>query len=159
MRMKHWLSATMAFMVVGVAQAQLQDARVGALLDEAQTRYEVDGDGDYVLGFRLPNGRTQRIWINSNTERYDAMEIREVWSPAYLVESELSGAVAQQLLRQNANVKLGAWHVADMFGTQAAIFSVKVPADADGATLMTVLEAVTMTADLMDLELNGDDDF
>ena len=148
-----------------VAQAQVGakkkagDPRVEKLLEEANLQYKVDGDGDFVLGNSVGDGRSQIVWVLSDTSELGALEIREVWSMAYRSEEPISPETARRLLDQNSKVKLGAWQVKEMGGEHFAIFSAQIAADTDAQSLLTAMEAVTRTADLMELELTGKDDF
>ena len=134
------------------------DPRVAALLDEAELSYEIDGDNDFGLVFEFNDGRSQLVWVLSDTVELDALEIREVWSIAHRSDEPLPERVARRLLSQNANVKLGAWQTRKMGDEYVALFSAQIAADTDVATLVTALQVVSATADEMEIELTGGDD-
>src|SRR5215208_3033791 len=68
------------------------DPRVKAALDAIGYKYELTEDNDYRLTIendqieKVVDGklshRSQLAYVNSNTEKYSSLEIREVWSPA-----------------------------------------------------------------------------
>ena len=59
------------------------DLRVQSALDDAGLKYTIDDDGDFRLLFGQEDDRSQLVWINSNTEEYGNMELREVWGIGY----------------------------------------------------------------------------
>ncbi|MCB1047761.1 MAG: hypothetical protein KDC10_11250 [Calditrichaeota bacterium] len=132
--MKHWLLATMAFMVVGVAQAQLQDAQVGGLLDEAQVSDEAGDNGDYVLGFRLPKGRPHRIWINSNARRWVEFQMKDILFVPSQAGAPRVTKLANHLLHRNKGD-----HKSVSTAVTAAVFTMakllaRMHSDVDSAT-------------------------
>jgi len=50
------------------------------VLDRLGFRYEVDNDGDFKVQVLLPGGRSQVGFINSGTQLFCGIEIREIWS-------------------------------------------------------------------------------
>ena len=135
------------------------DPRIKDVLEELQIRYEVDQDGDYKVLFEWDDdGRSQVAFINSATETLDQMELREVWSAAYVSEKPLEAKVANRLLEDSFIKKLGSWQVMKTSDQWVGMFTVKIDADADAAAIMTALEAVLTSADEMEKELLGSDD-
>lgn len=136
------------------------DPRVRAALDQVGIKYEIDSDGDYRLILPATGNRTQLVFINSKTEKYANLEVREVWSEVLRNEGPLPASIANKLLRNSFEVKIGAWQT--MYSQQRnlyiAVFAAKIAADTDGATLQTVLRSVIDTSDKMELELTGKDD-
>src|SRR5438270_4384084 len=97
-----FLFAHVAFAQVGnTAKKPPADPRVKAALDEIGYKFELNDDNDYKLvpiqteqAGTAANGkpiwRSQLVYVNSNTEKYGSLEIREVLAPAYLSEGPLS---------------------------------------------------------------------
>lgn len=135
------------------------DSRVEKILKEADLKYTVDGDGDFRLGYNVGDGRTQLIWILSNTSELETLEIRQIWSIAYRSKTPFSAGVANRLLEQNAKVKLGSWQVRKMGDDYVAVFSAQIAADTDRLSLLLALHAVTTTADEIEKELTGKDNY
>lgn len=75
------------------------------------------------------------------------------------VPEPLGEAATRWLLEQNAQVKLGAWQVERMGGCYLAVFSAQEPADADRQILLSAVQAVLVTADEMEHEPSGGDEF
>lgn len=147
------------------AQAQIGeveatgDSRVKNLLDQTDLKYEVDRDGDFRTGNRFENGRTQILFINSNTEMFMNMEIREVWSVGYIPSAgEISPVIALNLLRDNSKMKLGAWQILNMNGKDVAVFAAKIAADTNVKTLLGTMQLVSEAADLKESVLTEKDD-
>jgi len=159
------LAILVVFAFCGATQAQIGnspagDARVRAALDELGVEYDIDPDGDYKVVFAFEDdGRSQVAFINSTTETLQMFEIREVWSPGFVSPRGFKAKIANRLLQDSFEKKLGAWQTMLNKDGQIAVFSVKLAADADPASLMAILETVMTTADEMEKELLGSDDF
>jgi hypothetical protein len=134
------------------------DARVEANLKAAGLAYTLDG-GDFRLNFDLPDGRSQLVWVASGTATLDRLEIRDVWSVAYRAKGALSYEMSLRLLMENARMILGAWQVNQGADEYLVVFSAPVSATADAATLQEVIEVVTLSADRIEKELTGKDEF
>jgi hypothetical protein len=119
-------------------------------------KYEVDGDGDYRMTFELEDGRSQLVFARSPVETYGSHRIREIWSPGYNAPGkQFSAAVANRLLEDSQDAKLGGWVKQE----QLAMFVVKVDANASADALSEAIEAAMNTADAMELELTGTDEY
>ncbi len=138
------------------------DPRVKALLDQIGYKYELTTSGDFkLIPIKTEDGRSQLVYVNSNTQQYSTLEIREVMSPAYLSTGPLSAAVANRLLRENSEVKFGAWRVELHNNGQKylALFAVQISASTDAETLRLAIKSVLLVADRMEKELTGTDDY
>jgi hypothetical protein len=167
------------FLCVQVVSAQIgnaprktpPDPRVKAALEEIGYKYELTEDNDYRLTIendqieKVVNGKTtyrsQLAYVNSNTEKYSSLEIREVWSPAFYSAGPLSAAIANRLLRENNSVKFGAWRVdvQESSGKYLTMFAVQIAADSDAESLRLAIKSVILVADRMEKELTGKDDY
>lgn len=134
------------------------DARVEAALDAAGLTFTADG-GDFRMQYTLPDGRTQLVWIASKTTRIADTEFRDVWSVASRGKGALPAELANHLLTENVRMVLGAWQVNQGEGEYLVVFSYAIAADATPGLLQEVLEAVTISADRMEKELTGQDEF
>ena len=145
----------------GVAR-KAGDPRVKVLLDQIGYKYELTASGDFkLIPIKTEDGRSQLVYVNSNTQQYSSLEIREVLSPAYLSTGPLSAAVANRLLRENGEVKFGAWRVEIHNNGQKylALFAVQIAANSDAETLRLAIKSVLLVADRMEKELTGTDDY
>ena len=134
------------------------DPAVAAQLKALEYKYEIDEDGDYRLLFDVDDEskRTQLVFVRSNVESYGGHSVREVWSAGYKASGDAFPAnVANRLLEASMDSKMGGW------GKQgpAAIYIVRIPANADKDTLDRALTAAIDSADEMEAELTpGKDD-
>lgn len=138
------------------------DKRVAAALDKAKLKYEVTDRGDFKLLYDLEDDRTQVVMIESGTENYDDLEIREVYAVAAKSDGAFDAETANALLIDNGNRKVGAWQVVvnDDDDEHTAIFSAQIDAGADADALSQVINAVVTTADEKEKELtDGEDEF
>jgi len=135
------------------------DARVEKLLEEADLNYTIDEDGDFRLEFALDDDRSQLVWISSKTASYEVLEIRDVWSVAYRSKEPLSADIANKVLRKNGEMILGAWQIKKWGEEYVLAYAAQVAANTDAASLESAAEAVVISADELEKELTGKDEF
>ena len=154
--MKRIATALLLTATVFGAQAATPDKAVGRVLDTLKYPYEVDEDGDYKLVFDVEGDRTQLVFVRSAVEEYGKHRIREIWSPGYKHSTpELDARVANRLLENSGEMILGGW----VRQKSMAMFVVKVDANASADALSEAIEAAMNTADAMELELTGTDEY
>lgn len=133
------------------------DPRVQRALDRLGLKYRVDSDGDFVLIFDLGRGRSQQVFINSETYMYAGLEIRPVWSIAGKTDGPPAPELMYHLLLDNRAVKFGSWRVsANEGGVHIITFAAQVAAGADADFLLPVIQMVTEKADELEEMLGGD---
>ena len=156
-------AAALAGAAVGAAAreppaAPAVDSRVEAVLKTSGLPYTIDG-GDFRIRYTLPDGRTQLVWVATKTTRIASVEFRDIWSVARRAQGELPAELADHLLKENVRMVLGAWQVSQGDGEYLVVFSYATPADTSQDVLEEVIEAVTISADRMEKELTGKDEF
>jgi hypothetical protein len=134
------------------------DARVESALKDVRLAYAVD-EGDFRLVYTLGEGRSQVVWVASKTARVTQLEFRDVWSLAFRGTGQVPPVMAKRLLTENARMVLGAWQVNQGPDKFLVVYLAQVPADTDAASLQEVVEAVAVSADRMEKELTGGDEF
>lgn len=130
-------------------EAALKTAGLAHTLDE----------GDYRLNYDVDEGRSQRVWVASQTARIDQLEVRDVWSVAARGKGEVPADLARLLLKENVRMILGAWQVNQSADEYLVVFSAQVDAAADAATLQKVIEVVMFSADRIEKQLGDTDAF
>lgn len=154
--MRRIATALVLAAVASGAHAATPDPAVGRLLDTLKYPYEIDQDGDYKLLFDVEGDRTQLVFVRSAVEEYGTHRIREIWSPGYSApDGEFPAKVANRLLEDSQDAKLGAWVKQDTL----AMFVVKVDAGASADALSDAIDAAMHTADSMEAELTGTDEY
>jgi len=133
------------------------DPRVANILAEAELESVVTANGNYLVPFGLDAGRSQNVYVRSQTSQWGDMEIREVYSYAYASKTRLSQAKLEKLLKANADLKSGAWELIEA-RDWVVIMSVKVAAECDGDALRTVAKGVALTTDEVEREFTGKDE-
>lgn len=126
-------------------------------LDNAKIKYEVDKDGDFRIVYDLEGGRTQQVWLRSATFDYGALKIREVISYGYKAPGKTDGLplpIANRMLENNNQVKLGAW----VRQGGAGIFVSKISATATSKEVSDALELTARVADKLEQEFTGEKD-
>ena len=155
---------TLLLSASGVTHAQAQvaatapDARVETALKAAQLGFLID-EGDFRLDYKVDATRSQRVWIASATTSLPPLEIRDVWSVAARGKGTVPADLAVHLLQENVRMVLGAWQVNQGKDEYLVVFSAQVNADADAAALREVIEVVMYSADRIEKELSGKDEF
>ncbi|MCX7930618.1 MAG: hypothetical protein N2663_07865 [Chlorobi bacterium] len=135
------------------------DPRVKAILEEADVKYTIDGDGDYRVVNRVDSTRTQLAWILSRTSNYGKIEVRDVISIAYKTSENLSPRLMQRLLEANNRTKIGAWAIQREGDQTIVLFRTQIAANTDALLLLHAILAVTLSADALEQELLGTDDY
>ena len=136
--------------------AATPDPVVKAQLERKGTPFEVDSDGDYAILVRIDDDRTQQVWVRSVIEKTNHQAVREIWSRAYQAEGDAFPArIANELLEHSNTLKLGAW----VKNGDSAMMVIKIPADGSADLLDEAIDLAAVTADKMELELTGKDDF
>jgi hypothetical protein len=140
------------------------DARVRNALQELGLTYDLTPVSDFKLNPLPTEGeRTQLVYVNSLTQRYGSLEIREIIAPALLHDGPLPDELALRLLRENSEVKLGAWRVAPVEGDKGhkylVLYAIQIAADSDAETLRLAIKNVSLTADRLEKEITGRDDY
>lgn len=132
------------------------DDPVRTKLDARGVAYEVDADGDYKIVYSWQDeGRSQLVFVSGLAQEIDGLRIREVFAPAARVDGEgLDAALANALLRDSRDKKLGAWEL----DGSVLYFVIKLPETIDAANLETALSAAAEVADNREIELSGDAD-
>lgn len=141
------------------------DNRVRLALDELGLAYEITGQYDFKLKPVATLGnRTQLIYIHSQTQHYGRLEIREVIAPSYLSQAALSATMANRLLRENGEVKWGAWRAVAIdegvnAGKYLILYAIQISADSDAESLRLAIKNAARTADELENEMTGRDDY
>lgn len=145
----------------GLAQTARQkpDARLRAALDREDYKYEVTERGNFRVTIRFRNQRRQVGAVFSTTTKLGGMEIRQICSTAYESSGALPSEIANRLLVDTTNKKLGAWESEQSGGKASALFCSKVPANLSSTDLISAIEATLETADQMEQQLTGKDQF
>ncbi len=156
--------AGLAFVSI-IASAQIggkskADPRLRRALNEAELKFTEKVDGNFSLHFTLADDRSHLVLAESETQQMGIIEVREVWGVGWKGSSEPSAYIANKLLRDNAQRKVGAWELHQQAdGSFFAIFNVKVSADCDGEALKSIVYGVARTADDMENALLKSDDY
>ncbi len=155
------LGAILALIATPLVYGATPDTRVKSILEQLDLQYEINDNGDFILIFTLEDKRTQLCFLNSGTETYEGMEIREIWSPAYKSTGPISSKIANTLLEDSFKKKIGAWQslIQSDGITRIAIFSAKIDANCDASTLGPTIVAVVKAADEMEQTLSGTDKY
>ncbi len=137
------------------------DKRVRRALESAGLKYRVNDYGNFCLHFTLKGGRTHLVVVNSETERYEGLELRRVWAIGFATGEAISENNLQVLLERNGRYKLGAWNLQKQrrTGKWYAEFRVIVPADCPASELRSIIELTADVADAVEKASTGADEF
>jgi hypothetical protein len=150
-------AAVLSVVSFAVHSAEAPDPLVKRHLEAKGTPYTIDDDNDFAITVDFGNGRSQKVFVISNTYAVDGIRVRELWSAGY--ESQKGGVipetVANRLLEHSQEVVLGSW-VKQKGGY--GIFVIKIPHDASADDLDTAIDTVASSADEIEEEFTGDKD-
>jgi hypothetical protein len=135
------------------------DPRVVKALDQTKTDYQLDSKGGiYILNLRTKVNRTQKGYIASATENINGVEMRIIFSYAFIADKLPSEQTANLLLQQNME-RVGVWAVHKLDINKYAIVNILyIPADFDGEKLDKALSSVVIAADEMEEQLTKKDE-
>jgi hypothetical protein len=149
--------AAPVFAQVGVTKAG--DARIRKALEEKGYKYKVTDAGNFNCTFNVDDNRTHLVFINSNTQSYRGMELREVWAIGLKATGGFSAQIANELLQDTERRKMGAWKVIKEDNTHYAVFFVVIDANVDAETLVSAIKIVIDVADEIEAKITKADDF
>ena len=134
------------------------DYRVRKALHSAEVDFTVDKDNDFRVVWNVGGGRTHQTFINSQTEKFtNNSELRWVWALGYKGKPLPRDTLAE-VLRYNAERKIGAWGLFEKAGDWYLRYTLSLPADASGEELKQASQWVAATADEWEKKLMGTDD-
>ncbi len=138
-----------------------QNKKIEQLLKKAQLKkYSVTKGGHFKLVFDVGEGRSQLLFINSQTGEMGGQEIVYIYSPAYKGTASQQGSLGLDLLLTSSNRKIGAWQAAQVDDQVLLLFVAKVPLSAlTPDFLKAVCAGVAATADEVENQLTQADDF
>jgi hypothetical protein len=143
------------------AQADLaaQNEYIRTALDQLGLKYEViESSGNYKLTFDMAEGRTQMVFVNTETRDFRGLRVRDVWAPAFQAQGTLSGDMANRLLLDSEDRPLGAWETIAENGNDLVMFTTKIDAVAAPQLLHQAILTAIFAADAMDKEVNAGGD-
>ena len=85
------------------------DERVRNALQGLDLAYSLSDDGLFSLEFALRRGRTQIVFISSDTTRVGKWELRQVYAYGYTGPDELPPNLYALLLASNSEAPVGSW--------------------------------------------------
>ena len=145
------LAATLA-----ATSAHAADTSVDARLKARNVPFVVDSDGDYKITYSYEKeGRTQNVFVSGKPESIGDLTIREIYAAAGKVDEDgIDGAMALKLLEDSQSKKLGSWELAG----NILIYVIKLPDNADAASLEAAIKIAAEVADDKEIELSGKKD-
>lgn len=136
------------------------DNRIKSQLDSMEYKYTISKTGDFKLICRIGDERTQVVFINSEIQTYQGIEIREIFAPmAVLQAKDMTVAFLKKLLEENYNKKMGAWQMISGNESSLITFTVKADAYCSSEVLNKIIWLVAQTADELEKEVSADDNF
>ena len=135
------------------------DARLIKALKAAGYKYEEIDQGVLKLYFETSDGRSQQVFVASQTQKTASLETRKIWATAMKREDQLPAPIANKLLMDTDKVAFGAWELVKWADGYRVLFVTSVPADLAPDDLKTAIRLVFSKADTMEKELTNADKF
>ena len=158
------LFATLFIGTAGLAISQVTpqvDRKCQKALDKADLIYDIDSDGDFKLVVKVPDNRTQLVYVYSNTLTYDNVEVRTIMAPALVADTDdaLTAETMRLLLVDNFENKMGAWEVVERPDGGIVIqYVVKPPADIKPDELRSLIGLAAIAADMIEQQITDGDE-
>jgi hypothetical protein len=138
------------------------DSRVTTALDELDIPYECNpSTGRFQVLVQLKDGRSQTVFIHSQTNKFLGIELREISSAALESDGPFDARTTNLLLRDNAELFHGDWsiHLNEDSSKHFAVFSMTGLASLEPDPLSSIIQCVAEVADDMENRLSGLDEF
>jgi hypothetical protein len=135
------------------------DPRLVNALKAAGYKFEETDRGVLKLFFDISDGRSQQVFVASQTQKTGALETRKIWSTAMKSQDALAAPMANKLLMDSDKVAFGGWELVKWPDGYRVLFVAAVPADLSSDGLKTAIRMVFSKADSMEKELTGEDRF
>jgi hypothetical protein len=144
----------------GDAQAdKTSDPRVDETLARLGLQYTVNASGNAVVAYDEDKGRSQTAFIMSTTDKYNGIEIREIWSNAGTFDAKPDAETLADLMIESGKNKIGAWALEETDGGKYLLFyTIKFPADSSDEAYRMMLEFASSVADERELALFNADE-
>ena len=130
------------------------DQRIKKALDELDVKYVIDDDGDYAITIYEAEGRSQLVYVVSETDSIEGFEIRDIFS--YAVRDKAPTLeMTSDLMRTSNKSLIGAF---EMTSGGNILYIAKIPANLPPKQLHKIIRAVAAYADDAEKEILGSDD-
>ena len=135
------------------------DTRVQILLDKIDQAYTVTKAGNYQVELDTKDNRTQLVYISSSTEKYNGIEIREIWSNAGTFPEEPDQATLLDLMTESGSNKIGCWALEKQDnGSYLLYYTIKLPVSFTASDLKMMIAFAATIADAREEQFFGTDD-
>lgn len=135
------------------------DSRVGTMLDKVGQEYKTTKSGNYSVELDESDGRTQMVYIGSQTEKYQGVEIREIWSNAGTFPEEPDQSTMLDLMMESNSNKIGCWALEEQDdGGYLLYYTIKLPVSHTANDLKMMLGFVADIADARETQFFGGDE-
>lgn len=131
------------------------DQRIKKALDELDVKYVIDDGGDYAITITYEaGGRSQLVYVVSETDSIEGFEIRDVFS--YAVRDKAPTLkMTSDLMRTSNKSLIGAF---EMTSGGNILYIAKIPANLPPKQLHGIIRAVAAYADDAEKEILGSDE-
>ncbi|MCA1950120.1 MAG: hypothetical protein LDL24_06095 [Treponema sp.] len=141
-----------------LAQSNKQpDQRVAAMLKTMKVDYTITDNGNFEIEYELASGRTQYVYIMSETQKYRGMEVREVWSNAGVLDEDPEVDLLYELMQESGSNKIGAWALEENDEGILLYYSIKIPVSHTVEDLLQFIAFAAEVADTCENDLFEDD--
>ena len=156
--MKNLFLSLSAFILLSTTAATTlraeADQRIKKALDELDVKYVIDDNGDYAITIYEAEGRSQLVYVVSETDSIEGFEIRDIFS--YAVRDKAPTLeMTSDLMRTSNKSLIGAF---EMTSGGNILYIAKIPANLPPKQLHGIIRAVAAYADDAEKEILGSDE-
>ncbi|MDX1454408.1 MAG: hypothetical protein R3217_03040 [Gammaproteobacteria bacterium] len=138
----------------GATELAPVDEFIQGQLDALELSYDIDEDNDFRLIYKFDDGRSQAVFVRSQTYESSGIAMRDVWSYGYTHPTKyLPMELERELLFASYEGVMGGWAREG----NAVVYMVKIRADAPAEMLEAAINEAIEQADELEAELAGDD--
>jgi hypothetical protein len=135
------------------------DPRIEAVLKRLDIKYTVNSSGNVVVTYSTENDRSQAVYIMSATDKYNGVEIREIWSIAGSFDAPPSNDILVDIMTESGKNKIGCWALENTSdGKYLLFYTIKFPAEVSDEAYQMMLEFASSITDQREQALFNSDE-
>lgn len=157
------LSITLLISATNLVSAQKSNyTKIKSYLEKEEIKFRTTENNNFSVTFDMGKERSQSVYIMSEPDIYDGIEMLEVVSASFSIEnkSQLTDQQLIDLLTENSILKIGFWHLSRISEDFVFLYSIKLPFNSlNRSDLVKFLILAAEVADDKEQELSEDDKF
>lgn len=126
------------------------DEKVQKLIDSLQVPFAVSVNGDVSFQLDLTNGKSQMVYVSSNTERLGSKELRDVHAPVRVFTQKIPESFKAMVEFANCDSDVGSWEFSKVGRSEYLIFRVRTAISSSLEELKETIAEIKQRVETMD---------